>query len=185
VRLSGRMHMDPLTTLWENHAKAVYGYLLRLTRSEADASDFLQEVFSRFVRNPALIDSLEEPRGYLLRLARNAVVDQARRAGVQARAFERIGALHAGDTFQAENPDAATLRRALGEALGGLPKEQQAVVRARLYFRHTLDQIANDLGISINTAASRYRYGIDKMREALRPLYEDFAGRPLNSNQKP
>ena len=37
----------------------------------------------------------------------------------------------------------------------------------------TFAEIGGTIGISLNTAASRYRYGIDKLREALRPLYEE------------
>jgi RNA polymerase sigma-70 factor, ECF subfamily len=177
------MNNDRLQALWDNHAKAVYAYLVHLTRSESDASDFLQEVFCRFVRNPGLMDGLNEPRGYLLRLARNAVVDQVRRANVQERVFEKVGYLHGNDFVSAANPDAGLLRRALADALKELPREQAEVVRARLYQRQTLDQIAAELGISINTAASRYRYGIDKLREALRPLYEDFVLKPSNTTQ--
>ena len=38
----------------------------------------------------------------------------------------------------------------------------------------TFEAIAETLGIPLNTAASRYRYGIDKLRERLRPLYEEL-----------
>jgi RNA polymerase sigma-70 factor (ECF subfamily) len=38
----------------------------------------------------------------------------------------------------------------------------------------TFDAIAEVLGLSLNTAASRYRYGLDKMRERLRPLYDEI-----------
>ena len=38
----------------------------------------------------------------------------------------------------------------------------------------TFEQIADALDIPQNTAASRYRYGLDKLRERLRPLYEEI-----------
>ena len=40
----------------------------------------------------------------------------------------------------------------------------------------TFEQIAVALDISPNTAASRYRYGLDKLRGRLRPLYEEIKG---------
>jgi RNA polymerase sigma-70 factor (ECF subfamily) len=38
----------------------------------------------------------------------------------------------------------------------------------------TFAEIAAALDLSPNTAASRYRYGVDKMRDLLRPLYDEI-----------
>ncbi len=38
----------------------------------------------------------------------------------------------------------------------------------------TFDAIADALDIPLNTAASRYRYGLDKLRTRLRPLYDEI-----------
>jgi RNA polymerase sigma-70 factor (ECF subfamily) len=172
------MNIEKLRALWDGHAKAVHIYLLRLTRSEADASDFLQDVFCRLARQPELLERLNgDARGWLLRMARNAVVDQVRRGQALERVFAKINAARPDEMVDAEDPDLPLLRAALSDALRQLPEEQRAVVLARLWKRRTLEDIATELGISINTAASRYRYGLDKMREALRSLYEDFAPR--------
>ena len=174
------MNFDKLRHLWDGHAKAVYAYLLHLTHSEADAKDFLQDVFCRLAREPELLERLSaEPRGYLLRQARNAVIDQARRREVRERVFAKINALRHGEAADAEDPDNPLLQRALAEALRKLPEEQRAVVHARLWKKQTLEEFAAAANVSINTAASRYRYGLDKMREHLRSLYEDLVPNPL------
>jgi RNA polymerase sigma-70 factor (ECF subfamily) len=54
-----------------------------------------------------------------------------------------------------------------------LPAEQREVVHLKLWEGLTFDQIAQLLDIPANTAASRYRYGLDKLRECLRPLYDE------------
>jgi RNA polymerase sigma-70 factor (ECF subfamily) len=48
------------------------------------------------------------------------------------------------------------------------------VVHLKLWDGLTFEQIAVALDIPLNTAASRYRYGLDKLRERLRPLYEEI-----------
>jgi len=48
------------------------------------------------------------------------------------------------------------------------------VVHLKLWEDLTFEQIGVVLEISPNTAASRYRYGLDKLRAALRPLYEEI-----------
>jgi RNA polymerase sigma-70 factor, ECF subfamily len=173
------MNLEPLRALWDGHSRAVYAYLWRLTKNEADAADFLQDLYCRLARQPALVEKLlaGEARGYLLRLAHNAVVDQVRRAQTRERIFEKITTARAGEFATNEGPDEALLRRELLAALAELPEEQRAIVHGRLWKMRTLDELARELGISINTAASRYRYGVDKMRGRLRSLYEDFATR--------
>ena len=58
--------------------------------------------------------------------------------------------------------------------MGELPPEQREVVHLKLWEGLTFEEIAAALEIPPNTAASRYRYGLDKLRELLRPLYEEI-----------
>jgi len=179
------MNLENLRSLWDAHSRPVYAYLLRLTRSPEEASDHLQDLFCRLARQPELVARLNgEPRGFLLRLARNGVIDQVRRAQTRDRIFEKINAARAGESIPAADPDQALIRRALDAALRQLPAEQRTVMVERLWKKRTLDEIAAELGISINTVASRYRYGLDKMREALRSLYEDLATSPSTEPAK-
>ena len=60
------------------------------------------------------------------------------------------------------------------QALAELPADQRAVVHLKLWAGLTFDEIAGTLGIPPNTAASRYRYGIDKLRTRLRPIYKEL-----------
>lgn len=175
------MNVDKLRTLWDSHAKAIHACLLQVTRSPQDASDLLQDIFCRLARQPELLAGLpDDPRGFLLRLARNLAIDHLRRAQARDRIYEKVQAASE-DAVGVEDPDNPLLRQALAEALQRLPQEQREVVHDRLWKKRTLDEIAAARGISINTAASRYRYGLDKMREVLRPLYADLSNQPLST----
>jgi RNA polymerase sigma-70 factor (ECF subfamily) len=55
-----------------------------------------------------------------------------------------------------------------------LPEDQRIVAHLKLWEGLTFDAIAQLLDISPNTAASRYRYGVDKLRTLLRPLYNEL-----------
>ena len=72
------------------------------------------------------------------------------------------------------DPDEQAFRNALAESLGELPPDQRAVVHLKLWAGLTFEEIAETLEIPPNTAASRYRYGLDKMRARLRPIYEEL-----------
>ena len=62
----------------------------------------------------------------------------------------------------------------MARALADLPPEQRAVVHLKLWEGWTFDAIAGAFDLPPNTVASRYRYGLDKLRERLRPLYEEI-----------
>lgn len=58
----------------------------------------------------------------------------------------------------------------LEHALEGLPQAQQTVLRMKYYLNMTFAEIADALSISLNTAASRCRYGLAGLRKALTSL---------------
>ena len=160
--------------LYDEHAQAVFAFLLNLTRHEADTRDLLQEVFVKLARRPDLLDGVRDERAFLLRLAHNLAIDLIRRRGARDKRHEQLAGEAPSVFVPALERDEGTFRDALAAALGDLPAEQRAVVHLKLWEGLTFEQIAELLGIPLNTAASRYRYGIDKLRERLRPLYDEI-----------
>ena len=159
-----------LERLYDDHAQALFGFLLNLTRNEEDTRDLLQELFVKLSRQPHLIESARDHRAYLLRLAHNGAIDLFRRRAVREKYAEDATELF----MESANPDEKAFREALTLALETLPPDQRAVVHLKLWEDLTFDGIADVLGVSINTAASRYRYALDKLRQRLRPLYDEI-----------
>ncbi len=160
--------------LYDDHAQALFAFLLNLTRNEADTRDLLQELFVKLARRPDLLRDVREERGFLVRLAHNLAIDLMRRRGTREKNHEQLAAETPNPFAPSANPDEQAFREALAKALAELPPEQRAVVHLKLWERWTFEQIAAALEIPPNTAASRYRYGLDKLRDLLRPLYEEI-----------
>lgn len=163
-----------LERLYDEHAQALFAFVLNLTRNEDDTRDVLQEVFAKLARRPDLLRGVRDERGFLIRLGHNAAIDRMRRGSTRVRGQERLGVEQASTFATAADPDEAAFRLALSEALGQLPADQRAVVHLKLWEELTFEQIGSALEIPPNTAASRYRYGVDKLRDLLRPLYEEI-----------
>ncbi|MEY2465604.1 MAG: hypothetical protein QOD03_125 [Verrucomicrobiota bacterium] len=163
-----------LERLYDDHAQALFAFLLNFMRDESDTRDLLQEIFVKLARQPELLHGARDERGFLLRLAHNAAIDLMRRRGVRGKYHEQFGAEMVSIFAPAGNPDEEAFRAALTTALAELPEEQRAVVHLKLWEGRTFEQIADALSISPNTAASRYRYGLDKLRERLRPVYDEL-----------
>ena len=160
--------------LYDEHAQALFAFLLNFTRHEADTRDLLQEVFVKVAKRPELLDPVRDERSFLLRLAHNLAIDLIRRRGTREKHHEQLASELASIFAPASQPDEGAFREAVGAALGEIPAEQRAVVHLKLWEGLTFERIAQVLGIPPNTAASRYRYGLDKLRERLRPLYDEI-----------
>ena len=163
-----------LERLYDEHAPALFAFLLNFTRDEDDTRDVLQEVFVKLARQPELLRAARDERAFLIRLAHNAAIDLMRRRGTRTKNQEQFGLEMVSPFAASPDPDEAAFREELSAALGELPPDQRAVVHLKLWEGLTFEQIASTLEIPLNTAASRYRYGLDKLRARLRPIYEEI-----------
>jgi RNA polymerase sigma-70 factor (ECF subfamily) len=166
--------MASMEQILDEHGDAVFAFLIQLSHCDADARDVFQELWRRLLDRPTQLNGLRDPRGYLLRLARNLFIDHIRSRDARVRAHDHAGE-EAPSLFESAcQPDELLFRHALSEALGALPEEQRAVIHLKLWEELTFEAIAQILDIPPNTAASRYRYGMDKLRVHLRPLYNEI-----------
>ena len=159
-----------LARLYNEHAPALYAFLLNFTRSDAESRDAVQEVFVRLAEKPGRLDGVRDPRGFLLRLAHHIAIDASRRRTAHASAVERAGREPMELFAAASSADEQAFREAVSGALATLPGEQRAVVHLKIWEDQTFAEIAETLGIPANTAASRYRYALDKLEGLLRPI---------------
>jgi len=150
-----------LEELFHLYGDPLYRYLTAVLGSAEDADDVLQETFCRFARYSARWKLVRDPKAFAFRCARN----EAHRF-LEKRISERNGA----KGFRPElvstilrGPDPAAEVR-LGEALAGLPEEQREAVLLKEYEGLTFRAIGSVCGVSTNTAASRYRYGMERLR---------------------
>jgi RNA polymerase sigma-70 factor (ECF subfamily) len=129
------------------------------TRSRADAEDVLQEAFVHIWSKRELFPRIEP--GLVFMQIRRFAVDKARREDRrQRRESEYAGDAEPWFSSGKADPDAADLEKFLRK----LPPEQQEVVVLKIWGDQTFEAIGKALDISPNTAASRFRYGLEKLR---------------------
>jgi RNA polymerase sigma-70 factor (ECF subfamily) len=133
-------------------------------RSSADAEDIVQEAFVKFWRRNHKIDN----RALLYATVRSVALDHIRRDSRRAR---RELAAYA-DAEQSVEPQFRSedeSQRALALAVDRLPHDQREVLVMKIWNDLTFLEIAEALGISQNTAASRYRYALAALKKDLLP----------------
>jgi len=145
-----------IRALYERHGSALIAYACSLGLDVASAQDIVQKLFLKLLEGQTLAE--ESATGYLYRAVRNACFNQHRdRAKDVPLETAESWLSHRNKDREAE----LTLQRALSE----LPEEQSQVVIMRVWGGMTLEEIAAATDVSLNTAASRYRYAIEKLQD--------------------
>lgn len=158
--------MQPLRTnsvevelLYREHGAGLLLFATSIAGDRGRAQDAVQQVFLRMLENRKL-DEVEDVKAYLFTCVRNAVLND-HKASQRSVAIKEESAWF--DPPQRDFTAELSLRR----ALGSLPDDQRQVLVLHVWGELTFLQTAEVLGISANTAASRYRYALAKLRESL------------------
>jgi RNA polymerase sigma-70 factor (ECF subfamily) len=156
-----------LEELYGCHGENLFRYLIFRLGSAEDAEDVLQETFCRFAHYALRWRLVRNPQAFVFRVARNEANRFLKRKLGRREGEKMILAREAGGFAAAftapEEPSLALLLRQAGE----LPVEQKEIVFLKVFDGLTFKEIGSVCGVSANTAASRYRYGLAKLREAV------------------
>lgn len=153
------MGTDWATQLYDACAAELVLYGRALGLGHAEAEDVLHDTFRSVL---GLATPPREPRFYLVRSFRNRALNYRR--GVWRRLLRELESRNWFEGGGEESPN----ERVAVQALQGLPPDQREVIVLKVWHGLTFEAIGSVLGLSPNTAAGRYRYGIQKLRLTLR-----------------
>jgi RNA polymerase sigma-70 factor (ECF subfamily) len=154
---------DQATALLDKHGAALLFVARQWVSAKSDAEDVVQEVFIRFWRARQRV---ADPVAFLFACVRNCALDWQRERSRQVRR-EESAARPEQETLFAGAIEQDERRLAIEAALRRLPEEQREVLVMKIWGGLSFRQVGEALGISANTAASRYRYALAKLREQL------------------
>jgi RNA polymerase sigma-70 factor, ECF subfamily len=178
---------DAFSALYSRHKGPLYRYLLRQVRNAGAAADLFQEVWSRLIATRSRYEARAKFATYLFHIAHNCAVDFFRRDLKMRRAARSEDV----DT-QAPEPEVpeyqhpdriaefAEQQSALLAALGALPQEQREAFLLHEETGLTLEEIARVTDVGLETAKSRLRYAIRKLKKSLTPV-QIPAAQPLRA----
>lgn len=135
----------------------LYGRALGL--SHAEAEDVLQETFVALMRRE---EEPEQPEHYCMRSFRNRALNFRRSL------WRRLAREWESKRWFEPAPQESPAEREAMRALADLPSEQREVIVLKIWHGYTFEGIGELAGISPNTAAGRYRYGLQKLQARLR-----------------
>jgi RNA polymerase sigma-70 factor (ECF subfamily) len=158
---------DAFQMIYEKYKDDLLGLAITLLRDRSLAEDVVHDVFVSFAGTTGSFRLSGTLKGYLSTCVANAACDRNR-----LRARRDVG-LDAAEGMQTDSGDPiehvieSEQTEQSARLLGRLPYEQREVIVLHLHQEMRFKEIADALGISINTAQSRYRYGLDKLRSII------------------
>lgn len=160
--------------LYARHRAPLYRYFLRLVRPAAVAEELFQDVWMNLIRSRGQYEVRAKFTTWLYRLAHNRLVDHYRRTATGSMIIAQDDPADPIDSIRDEplrEPEneldrrrlAAQLRRVLDE----LPHAQREAFLLREESGLSLEEIAEATGANVETAKSRLRYALAKLRRRL------------------
>jgi RNA polymerase sigma-70 factor (ECF subfamily) len=134
----------------------LYGRALGLSHGEAE--DVLQETFLALMQKD---EAPEQPEHYCVRCFRNRALNYRR--GLWRRLARELESKR----WFERSPEESPQEKAAMRCLATLPSDQREVIVLKIWHESTFEEIGELLDISPNTAAGRYRYGLQKLKVCL------------------
>lgn len=158
---------EALRTIYDRYKHDMLGLAVSLSADRAAGEDAVHDVFVSFVRRAPHLRLKTSLRSYLLSSVANRVRNAGRTDARRLRPAEAVEP-KTSDSQQPERIAVQTEQAAMIErATAKLPHDQQEAIILHLQVGMTFREIAESQGISINTAQSRYRYGLERLRSLL------------------
>ena len=157
--------------LYVKYKNSLYRYLLRMSNDPATAEDLAQEVWAKLIRARSRYRPEAKFSTYLFRIAHNAFIDSTRRSA------RRRGTIELDADTQSD--PAPPLDEAVGRdelkrfflvALADLPREQRDAYLLHEEASLSVMTVAEVTGVTAETAKSRIRYAVAKLKRSLRDL---------------
>ena len=154
--------------LYRRHNDAIYRYLLRLSGHRDSADDIFQDVWGKIIKARQTYRPTAKFTTFLYRVAHNCFIDHVRRNKRHSTNTTLEPEQH---SDPGESPEIAAerclARERLEVALLTLPEEQRDAFLLREEGGLSIDQIAAVTGCNRETAKSRLRYAVSKLRSAI------------------
>ncbi|MEM7475018.1 MAG: sigma-70 family RNA polymerase sigma factor [Planctomycetota bacterium] len=156
-----------LNGLFDLTAQRLVRLAVTITRNQHDGEDAVQAALLRVANEPGLLSNADYPWAYLLRMVRNEALLVLRR---KKRAYPLANLSDLITHCTVDQAEREEQFQAVWKALRKLPSTQSEVVVLKIWEGLTFSEIGSVLDISPSTAASRYRYALEKLARKLNSI---------------
>ena len=159
-------------TLVKRYEKHLYNYTLRMVSNKEDAMDLMQDIFIAVFRNLSTFRGESQFKSWMFKIAHYRCIEFYRRKK-PTQSLDDIPELE--EEADSDCPEQYMHRgqqaKELHVAMQSLSFNQKVVVELKFFQHCTFEDIAQQLGISTNTAKSRLYSALDKLKDQLEVNY--------------
>jgi RNA polymerase sigma factor (sigma-70 family) len=167
---------NSLEILIHRHKSRVYSYILLIVKNQELAEDIFQETFIKVIRSLKRGKYVENGKfvSWVLRISHNLIIDHFRKEKLQGTVSNDSMEI---DVFNSQKFSEDTIEDQIinnqilsevKELIKELPEDQQQVIYMRHYMGLSFKEIAEQTGVSINTALGRMRYALINLRKLIK-----------------
>ena len=170
--------------LFKTDRKKFLGFIRQRVRSQEEAEDILQDVFTNVLAASANVQKpIENIASWVFTAVRNRIIDSYRKKRAETFSdMQTPGQADEGvDSFEnflgdlSNNPEIDLMRKTIWESvqngLAELPDEQREVFVKNEFEGVSFREMSEDSGVNINTLLARKRYAVLHLRRRLKDLY--------------
>ena len=185
-RLTGSAQDREISATVRRERGRLLAFIRRRVLDAAEAEDVLQEALYELVAAQRLMQPVEQVGAWLMRVARNRIIDRFRKRkpelladqGVEFDEDDELSSLEDLLPSPDDGPEALALRELMLErieqALAELPREQREVFIAQELEGESFKELAERWNVGVNTLLSRKRYAVLHLRKRLQAAYEEW-----------
>lgn len=159
---------EAFAALYDRLALRLLNTARTMTGSTVEAEDIVHDLFVDLARSRSRLTGITDLEAYVFTMLRHAVSRRRRRFAIDRKAVGQIAQDRLLSGRLADGPE-ELFDDGLAAAVASLPPAQREVIALKIDGGLTFAEIATAMGTSLNTAASRYRYALEKLRAALAP----------------
>lgn len=149
--------------LYHKYSQQMLLYALTFVHSKSDAEDIVQEVFYNFWKSKTYLKiSINEVKPWLLRAIKNACINFWEKKDILRSSADLHNIAIENETYSEFNEKIFSQIR---QDIENMPPQTREIVKAIFYKKEKYQQVANHLGISINTVKTLLRRAIQQLRE--------------------
>lgn len=175
VRLYLTGNQAPFEILLTRHKRKVFSYIYMLVKDRATAEDIFQDVFIKVIQTLQAGKYNEEGKflPWVMRISHNLIIDHFRKSKKMPSVKTQNEDF---DIFKLIRTEEQSIEDKLirdqnifmvRDLIKKLPKEQKEVLMLRHYADLSFNDIADQTGVSINTALGRMRYALINLRKMM------------------
>lgn len=176
IKLYLQGEKEAISVLFDRNRRRILNYINMMVKDRDLAEDILQETFIKVFR--VLDEGKYSEDGkfvsWVMRIAHNQVIDHFRKTKqintiTEADAgYSLLSSHHFAQHSVEDNMISDQIAHDLRKLVGHLPDDQREVVQMRYYNEMSFQQIADQTGVSINTALGRMRYALINLRKMIK-----------------